>query len=58
MRCMRKILVLMLDLVIFILTNIQANGMTSTSFQTSSLQTPPHHPLKLDNTQHPYFNFL
>ena len=32
--------------------------MTSTFFHTSSLQISPHHPLKLDNTQHPFSIFF
>ena len=32
--------------------------MTSTFFHTSSLQISPHHPLKLDNKQHPFSIFF
>ena len=51
---MRKLVVVLLDLVILVLIEVQANDMASTSFHTSSLPISLPFPFKLDNEQLPF----
>ncbi len=47
-KLIRKLMILIMDLVILVLIEVQVNDMTSTSFHTSSLPISLHHPFKLD----------
>jgi hypothetical protein len=57
-KCFRQLRVAMMDLVILLLIQVQANDLTSTSFHPSSLPIPLPHPSELDIMRGPLYDCI